>query len=60
MTNKVVCTYPGPIEFESHVTKAFATEDMSHVDKKVIEVFGQCLEMMRQVFLAPGVQILLW
>jgi hypothetical protein len=40
---------PGPIEFEPRVLKAFAAEGISHVDKSVIEVFGQCLEKMRKV-----------
>lgn len=49
MTKQVLCMNPGPIEFEPRVLKAFATEGISHVDKSVIEVFGQCLEKMRKV-----------
>ncbi|KAI9909837.1 hypothetical protein PsorP6_011064 [Peronosclerospora sorghi] len=59
MTKKVLCMNPGPIEFEPRVLHAFATEGMSHVDKTVIDVFGQCLEKMRKVFLAPDGQPLI-
>lgn len=56
MTKQVLCMNPGPIEFEARVLKQFAHEGVSHVDKTVIEVFGQCLEKMRKVFLAPDGQ----
>ena len=51
-----LCMIPGPIEFEPEVLKAFAHKGISHVDPKVREVFGQCLEMMKQVFLSPDGQ----
>lgn len=56
MTKTVLCMNPGPIEFEPRVLKQFAHEGISHVDKHVIEVFGQCLEKMRKVFLAADGQ----
>jgi alanine-glyoxylate transaminase / serine-glyoxylate transaminase / serine-pyruvate transaminase len=56
MTKSVLCMNPGPIEFEHRVLKQFAHEGISHVDKTVIEVFGQCLEKMRKVFLAADGQ----
>lgn len=56
MTKKVLCMNPGPIEFEQRVLKEFSAEGISHVDKSVIEVFGQALEKMRKVFLAPDGQ----
>ncbi|TMW61352.1 hypothetical protein Poli38472_012543 [Pythium oligandrum] len=56
MTKQVLCMNPGPIEFEPRVLKQFAHEGISHVDKAVIEIFGQCLEKMRKVFLAPDGQ----
>ncbi|GMF20690.1 unnamed protein product [Phytophthora lilii] len=56
MTKQVLCMNPGPIEFEPRVLKPFAMEGISHVDKTVIDVFGQCLEKMRKVFLAPDGQ----
>uniref|UniRef100_M4BPY4 alanine--glyoxylate transaminase n=1 Tax=Hyaloperonospora arabidopsidis (strain Emoy2) TaxID=559515 RepID=M4BPY4_HYAAE len=59
MTKTVLCMNPGPIEFEPRVLKPFAMEGISHVDKTVIEVFGQCLEKMRKVFLAPDGQPLI-
>lgn len=49
MTKKVLCMNPGPIEFEQRVLREFAAEGISHVDKSVIEVFGQALEKMRKV-----------
>lgn len=49
MTKKVLCMNPGPIEFEQRVLKEFSAEGISHVDKTVIEVFGQALEKMRKV-----------
>lgn len=59
MTKQVLCMNPGPIEFEARVLKEFAHEGISHVDKSVIEVFAQCLEKMRKVFLAQDGQPLL-
>lgn len=47
---------PGPIEFDTRVLKEFSAEGISHVDPTVIEVFGQCIEKMRKVFLAPDGQ----
>lgn len=49
MTKKVLCMNPGPIEFEQRVLEEFSAEGISHVDKTVIEVFGQALEKMRKV-----------
>ena len=51
-----LCMIPGPIEFESEVLKAFSVKGVSHVDPKTREVFGQCLEMLKEVFLAPDGQ----
>ncbi|CAI5739613.1 unnamed protein product [Peronospora destructor] len=56
MTKKILCMNPGPIEFEPRVLQSFAMEGISHVDKTVIEIFGQCLEKMRKVFLASDGQ----
>jgi len=51
-----LCMIPGPIEFESDVLKAFSVKGVSHVDPKTREVFGQCLDMLKEVFLAPDGQ----
>ncbi|RLN90609.1 hypothetical protein BBJ28_00004186 [Nothophytophthora sp. Chile5] len=51
---------PGPIEFEPRVLKPFAMEGISHVDKTVIDVFGQCLEKMRKPLVVAGSGTLGW
>ncbi|OQR88751.1 hypothetical protein THRCLA_10124 [Thraustotheca clavata] len=58
-TKGMLLMNPGPIAFESEVLSAFAHEGISHVDPAFIEVFGQCLEMMRHVFLAQDGQPLI-
>jgi alanine-glyoxylate transaminase/serine-glyoxylate transaminase/serine-pyruvate transaminase len=47
---------PGPIEVEPEVMAAMAVEPTSHLDPNFIEVFGQALERMREVFLCPDGQ----
>ncbi|MBN1934065.1 MAG: alanine--glyoxylate aminotransferase family protein [Anaerolineae bacterium] len=47
---------PGPIEFEPEVLQALGAPTTSHVAPEFVEVFGQALERMRQVFLCPGGQ----
>jgi len=47
---------PGPIEFAPEVMQAMGTAPTSHVAANFIEVFGQALERMREVFLCPGGQ----
>jgi len=42
---------PGPIEFSDKVLEAMAHPTMSHVSPAFISVFGECLEMLRKVFL---------
>ncbi|MGC9469895.1 MAG: pyridoxal-phosphate-dependent aminotransferase family protein [Anaerolineae bacterium] len=44
---------PGPIEFEPSVLSALGAPTTSHVAPEFIEAFGQALERMREVFLAP-------
>ncbi len=44
---------PGPIEFDPAVLAALGAPTTSHMDADFIEAFGESLEMMRQVFLAP-------
>jgi alanine-glyoxylate transaminase/serine-glyoxylate transaminase/serine-pyruvate transaminase len=45
---------PGPIEVSSLVRSAYAGPPPSHVSPEVIEAFGQSLENMRRVWLAPA------
>ncbi len=47
---------PGPIEFEPDVLEALGAPTTSHVAPEFIEVFGQALERLRQVFLSPDGQ----
>ena len=44
---------PGPVEFDSQVLAAISTPATSHVDPKFINSFGNALELMRKVWLAP-------
>jgi alanine-glyoxylate transaminase/serine-glyoxylate transaminase/serine-pyruvate transaminase len=44
---------PGPIEFTPEVLRAMGMPTASHVAPNFIEAFGQALERMREVFLAP-------
>jgi len=47
---------PGPIEFTPEVLRAMGMPTTSHVAPNFIEVFGQALERLRQVFLCPSGQ----
>ncbi|HOU16063.1 MAG TPA: aminotransferase class V-fold PLP-dependent enzyme, partial [Anaerolineae bacterium] len=47
---------PGPIEFDPAVLAAMGAPTTSHVAPDFIEVFGQALERMREVFLSPDGQ----
>ena len=47
---------PGPIEFTPDVLRAMGMPTTSHVAPNFIEVFGQVLEDLRKVFLAPSGQ----
>jgi alanine-glyoxylate transaminase / serine-glyoxylate transaminase / serine-pyruvate transaminase len=47
---------PGPIEFTPEVLRAMGMSTASHVAPNFVEAFGQALERMRQVFLAPNGQ----
>lgn len=47
---------PGPIEFDPLVLSAMSTPATSHVDPSFISTFGESLELMRKVFLAPSAQ----
>jgi len=44
---------PGPIEFTPEVMRAMGMPTTSHVAPKFIEVFGQALERLGDVFLCP-------
>ncbi|MGC9530434.1 MAG: pyridoxal-phosphate-dependent aminotransferase family protein [Candidatus Bipolaricaulaceae bacterium] len=56
MKDRTLLMIPGPIEFEPCVLQALGAPTTSHVSPEFIEVFGQALQRMRQVWLAPSGQ----
>lgn len=52
MNERELLMIPGPIEFEPAVLRAMAVKTPSHVAPQFIEIFGQALGMVREVFLA--------
>lgn len=56
MKDRTLLMIPGPIEFEPAVLQALGAPTTSHVAPEFIEVFGQALERMREVFLYPDGQ----
>ena len=56
MKDRKLLMIPGPIEFSPEVMRAMGMAPTSHVDPAFIEVFGQALERMREVFLCPSGQ----
>jgi alanine-glyoxylate transaminase / serine-glyoxylate transaminase / serine-pyruvate transaminase len=56
MKNRSLLMIPGPIEFEPAVLSALGAPTTSHVAPDFIEIFGQALEKMRQVWLSTSGQ----
>lgn len=56
MKRRKLLMIPGPIEFEPEVLQAMAVPTTSHVAPNFIEVFGNSLELMRDVWNAPSGQ----
>jgi alanine-glyoxylate transaminase/serine-glyoxylate transaminase/serine-pyruvate transaminase len=56
MKDRTLLMIPGPIEFEPAVLAALGAPTTSHIAPDFIEAFGQALERMRDVFLAPDGQ----
>ncbi len=56
MKSRKLLMIPGPIEFEPDVLQAMAVPTASHVAPNFIEVFGNSLDMMREVWNAPSGQ----
>jgi alanine-glyoxylate transaminase/serine-glyoxylate transaminase/serine-pyruvate transaminase len=56
MKGRKLLMIPGPIEFDPAVMEAMGAATTSHVAPDFIEAFGQALERMRQVWLAPDGQ----
>ncbi len=53
MKNRKLLMIPGPIEFEPEVLRAMGVQTASHVAPNFIKVFGNCLNAMKKVWLAP-------
>jgi alanine-glyoxylate transaminase/serine-glyoxylate transaminase/serine-pyruvate transaminase len=56
MKGRKLLMIPGPIEFDPVVMEAMGAATTSHVAPDFIEVFGQALERMRQVWLSSDGQ----
>lgn len=56
MQGRRLLMIPGPIEFTYEVLAETSKPTLSHVDPQFIEEFGQALEKMRKVWLAPSGQ----
>ena len=56
MKGRELLMIPGPIEFDPAVMEAMGAATTSHVAPDFIEAFGQALERMRDVWLAPDGQ----
>ena len=53
MKHRKLLMIPGPIEFEPEVLRAMGMQTTSHVASNFIESFGNCLDMMKEVWMAP-------
>lgn len=53
MKDRKLLMIPGPIEFEPEVLGALGAPTTSHVDPEFIEIFGEAIERMRKIWLAP-------
>ncbi len=56
MKGRKLLMIPGPIEFSPEVMAAMAQPTTSHVAGNFVECFGECLDMMGEVFMAPSAQ----
>jgi alanine-glyoxylate transaminase/serine-glyoxylate transaminase/serine-pyruvate transaminase len=56
MKDRKLLMIPGPIEFTPEVLQAMGLPTTSHTASNFIEVFGQALERLCQVFLCPSGQ----
>jgi len=56
MKDRLLLMIPGPIEFTPEVMRAMGMPTTSHIAPNFVEVFGQALERLREVFLCPDGQ----
>ncbi len=55
MTRQILMI-PGPVELDSEVLAALGRTQVGHVNPKFIEIFGGCLDGLREIFAAPDGQ----
>ncbi|MGM0667415.1 MAG: pyridoxal-phosphate-dependent aminotransferase family protein [Bacteroidota bacterium] len=53
---KKLLMIPGPIEFNPEVLAEMGKATLSHVSGEFIDIFGEALEMMKEVWMCPGGQ----
>jgi len=53
---KPLLMIPGPVEVDSEVLAMMARAPLSHTSPAFIEIFGECLDNLRDVFVAPDGQ----
>ncbi len=56
MKGRKLLMIPGPVEFTPEVLRAMGMPTASHVAPNFVEVFGQALERLREVFVCPNGQ----
>jgi alanine-glyoxylate transaminase/serine-glyoxylate transaminase/serine-pyruvate transaminase len=56
MKDRKLLMIPGPIEFTPEVLRAMGMATTSHVAPNFVEIFGQALERLREVFFCPSGQ----
>ncbi len=56
MKQRKLLMIPGPIEFEPEVIRAMGVLTTSHVAPNFIECFGNSLELMKKIWMAPNGQ----
>lgn len=56
MKSRKLLMIPGPIEFEPSVLQTMATPTTSHVAPDFVQSFGNAIDMMKKVWLAPSGQ----
>lgn len=56
MEQRKLLMIPGPIEFEPEVLRAMGVATTSHVASDFMETFGNCLDLMKEIWMAPNGQ----
>ncbi|KAI7870962.1 pyridoxal phosphate-dependent transferase [Spinellus fusiger] len=56
MPDRKLCMIPGPIELDNDVLVAMSTPATSHVDPLFVPVFGEVIELLREVIVSTTAQ----